>query len=353
MSDSSLTELHAFAAAHGVPRRGFERDHYDVPAETYGLLVSVGASPVSAREVVRRLEASGLRKRKATAMAPRAPGNQLLRPRRLVPGDLVAVPATAGVVPAEQVQPGVKRLESWGLRVQLSEHLLTKHSTLPYLAGSDELRAAEFTSAWMDPAVSGVMLARGGYGTQRMLDLLDWKQLAEAEPKVLVGFSDVTALHQAIAAWLGLVTVHSHVLTSLGRATEPSSEGLRALLMEPDTVVDLLAREPPGDPVAVLSRGQADGVLLGGNVSMLAAGIGTRPTRVARGGIAILEDVTEDVYRLDRMLTQLIRTGWFEGIAGIVAGKFTDCGDPAELDAMLADRLLPLGVPILLGADVG
>src|SRR5262245_2088473 len=119
ISDASLEELHEFAAAQGVPRRGFERDHYDVPAEMYQALVAAGALPVSAREVVRLLDRSGLRRRKADAMARRAVGNELLRPARLAPGDLVAVCATAGVVPPERFEVGVRRLESWGLRVRV------------------------------------------------------------------------------------------------------------------------------------------------------------------------------------------------------------------------------------------
>lgn len=349
VSDIDLAELHEFAAANGIPRSGFERDHYDVPAQMYDGLVAAGAHPVSAREVVRLLRRSGLRKRKKTSMATRAVGNALLRPRRLSVGDLVAVPATAGVVPADRLDNGVRRLESWGLRVHVMEHVLGAHSALGYLSASDEERAADFTAAWMDPAVSAVMPARGGYGTQRILDRLDWKRLAESEPKVLVGFSDVTALHQAFAARLGLVTVHSHVVTSLGRAADESADGLRAVLMEPESVVDLFADRK----TEVVTSGEADGVLVGGNVALLAAEIGTRFSRPAAGSIVLLEDVAEEPYRMDRLLTQLLRSGWFDDVAGIVLGQFTDCGDPLEIDAVLTDRLVPLGVPLVKGFDFG
>ncbi|MGH3446679.1 MAG: DUF4031 domain-containing protein, partial [Nocardioidaceae bacterium] len=241
VSDRSVSELHGFAAAQGIPRRGFERDHYDVPSEYYDVLVAAGATPVSPREVVQRLSDSGLRRRKAQAMARRVPGHALLRPRHLEPGDVVAVPAPAGPVPADGLRAGVQRLQSWGLQVRVGDHVLDRHTELGYLAGDDADRAADFTKAWMDPEVSAVMLARGGYGTQRMLDLLDWRRLAEPEPKVLVGFSDVTALHQACAARLGLATVHSHVVTSLGRASEGSAQTLRTTLMQPEPGVDLLA----------------------------------------------------------------------------------------------------------------
>src|SRR5699024_4496754 len=123
--------------------------------------------------------------------------------------------------------------------VRVGPHVQDRHR-LEYLAGADADRAADFTAAWMDPEVAGVVCARGGYGTQRLLQLLDFRRLAEADPKVLVGFSDVTALHQAFAERLGVVTVLSHVVTSLGRSSEESAKALRTALTGPETVTDLL-----------------------------------------------------------------------------------------------------------------
>lgn len=347
-SDVSFTELHEFAARHAVPRRGFERDHYDVPAEMYAALVSAGAIPVSAREVVRRLHRSGLRRRKSVAPAGRPPGRVLLRPPALQVGDLVRVAATSGVVPPQSLARGQARLESWGLRVRRGAHVLAAHPTLDHLAGPDEDRAADFTDAWLDPDAAAVMVARGGFGSQRILDLLDWRRLAEAGPKLFIGFSDVTALHQAIAARLGLVTLHGHVVTSLGSAEPASAELLRRLAMEPESVVELLA----GSPRTVVP-GQATGVLTGGNLSLLAAEVGTTFSRSGRGGIVVLEDAGEPAYRVDRLLTQLLRAGWFDGVAGLVIGSFTDCGSPQEVEAVLRARLAPLGVPMVAGLDFG
>ncbi len=349
VSDVSLDELHTFAATHGVPRRGFERDHYDVPAEFYDRLVSAGALPVSSRDVVRRLSASGLRKRKAHAMARRAVGSPLLRPRHLEAGDLVAVAATSGVVPEERLRAGVARIESWGLRVRVGDHVLGRHPTLSYLAASDEERAADFVAGWQDPEVAAVWVARGGYGSQRVLDLIDWRRLREVDPQVLIGFSDVTALHQAAASQLGLVSIHGDVVTSLGAATEQSAAGLRAQLMDPSSVSDLFA----GQSVEAIVGGVGEGVLVGGNLSLLSAEVGTAFSRPATGGIVVLEEIDEDPYRVDRMLTQLIRTGWFDGVKGIVIGAFTDCGDPAELSTLFEQRLAPLQVPIVQGFDFG
>ena len=348
-SDSSLQELHAFAATYGVPRRGFERDHYDVPAEMYNDLVAAGAIPVSAREIVQRLTAAGLRRRRADAMTPRRAGRALLRPPPLAAGDLVRVTATSGVVSADQAAAGAARLRSWGLRVSISDDVLSHHSTLAHLAGSDEERAAAFTTAWMDEEAAAVLIARGGFGSQRLVDVLDWTLLAEARPKQLIGFSDVTALHQAVAARLGLATILGPVLTSLGMADEASAQALHRLLFEPATVDDLLS----GQRSQCVVGGRVSGVLAGGNVAMLASSVGTRFDRSAAGAVAVLEDTGETPFRLDRLLTQLLRAGWFIGVRGLVLGAFINCGDPAQVEEVLLQRLLPLGVPMVRGVDLG
>jgi muramoyltetrapeptide carboxypeptidase len=349
VSNVSFPELHAFAADNGVPRRSFERDHYDVPAEAYHALIARGAMPVSSREVIRKLEEAGLRRRKAMSMAPRRPGRVLLRPPALQVGDVVGVVGVAGAVAPDRLAAGLARIERWGLRVRVERQVLAPRPDLAYLAGPDEVRASDFTSVWMDPDVKAVMAARGGFGTQRILDLLDWRRLAESSPKLLVGFSDVTALHQAVAGRLGLVTVHGHNASSLGAADEPGVEQLRRLIMEPQSVTELLA----GRDADVLVPGVASGVLTGGNLALLAAEIGTGFGRSAAGGIVVLEETGEWPYRIDRLLTQLLRTGWFEGVRAIVLGAFTDCGPPADVRAVLARRLTPLGVPVMSGLDVG
>ena len=349
VSDRSLQELHTFAAASGVPRRGFDRDHYDVPADKYDGLVAAGAVPLPSRELVARLTAAGLRRPKHPARAVGLAGKPLLRPRRLGVGDTVAVPAPAGVVPPERLDAGVRRLEGWGLRVRLGDNVLGEHPNLPYLAASDADRAADFTAAWLDPEVSAVWMARGGYGCQRVVDLVDWSRLARAEPKILVGFSDVTALHAAVATRLGLASLHAHVVTSLGGATDDSAAQVRRMLVEPEKIDDLLA----GHEVQTVQGGTAEGPLVGGNLALLTADLATPYARPATGAIAVLEDIEEPPYRLDRLLTQLLRSGWFEGVAGVVLGAFTDCGDPSVVDALFAARLAPLGVPVVKGFDLG
>ena len=347
-SDTSYSELHRFAQSLGIPQRGFDRDHYDIPAERYDAVVAAGAEPVSSRELIVRLKDAGLRRRKAEQLAPKKPGRSLIRAQALRPGDAVAVVAPAGPVQDPRLDAGLAVLASWGLDVREGEHVRGNDERFGYLAADDAARADDLMRAWCDPDVQAVFCARGGYGVQRMVDLLDWQALAAAGPKVLVGFSDVTALHQAFAARLGLSTIHGPVVTSLGAGDDASREHLRSLLFDPRPGVSLTPY-----PATVLVPGQAEGVLVGGNIALLSTEVGTRNALRATESIAVLEEIGEEVYRVDRMLTQLLRTGWFDGVRGIVLGAFTDCASPEALRDLATDRLGPLGVPLLWGAPFG
>ena len=347
-SDTSFEELHRFATTLGIPRRGFDRDHYDIPADRYEQVVAAGALPVTSRELIGRLHAAGLRRRKAEALRPRRPGQSLVRARHLAPGNTVAVVAPAGPVPVDRLEAGLAVLRSWGLEVREAAHVRGRHQVRGYLAADDAARAADLTAAWCDPEVAAVICARGGYGTQRLVDLLDWGALAEAGPCVLLGFSDITALHQAFAARLGVSTLHGPVVTSLGAGDPGSREHLRRMLFTPAEALDLTP-----DPVDAVLPGRAEGVLVGGNLTLLSAGVGTAAQVTAEGCIALLEDVGEDLYRLDRALTQLVRSGWFDGVRGVVAGTFEGCGSPEAVRGLLHDRLGGLGVPLLAGAPFG
>ncbi|MHC3468835.1 S66 peptidase family protein [Streptomyces sp. 7R007] len=268
---------------------------------------------------------------------------QLLRPGRLAPGARVAVVAPSGPVPEERLQAGLDVLRGWDLDVVAAPHVLDRHAELRHLAGTDADRAADLQAAWCDPAVDAVWCARGGYGAQRMVDLLDWEAMRAAGPKVFVGFSDVTALHQAFATRLGLVTLHGPGVAGVDFLKNArTQEHVRATLFAPQTVRCLTTGAP------ALVPGRARGVTLGGCLSLLAADLGTPHAHPgARGGLLLLEDVGERPYRIDRMLTQLLRTGWLDGVAGVALGSWADCGPYDAVRAVLADRLGGLGVPVL------
>lgn len=348
VSDESLPELHAFASGLGVPRQAFDRDHYDVPAEAYAAVVAAGAEPVDSRELVARLVRAGLRQRRVRTTGRRKPGQVLVRPPRLRAGAVVAVVSPAGPVSPDRLHRGLAVLRGWGLQLRPGPYVLGRHPTLEHLAGSDVERAADLEAAWTDPEVAAVWCARGGSGSHRLVDLLDHTAMADAPPRLLVGFSDVTALHELVNGRLGLVSVHGPVVTALGAAPPAAAEHVRRLLFEPAEAVDLFA----GVPLRTLCAGSADGVLVGGNLRVLTAALGTRTSRSARGGIVVIEDVGEESYRIDAMLTQLRRSGWFDGVRGVVAGSF-DAVPEQHLDAVLRDRLGDLGVPVVTGAPFG
>jgi muramoyltetrapeptide carboxypeptidase len=262
------------------------------------------------------------------------------RPARLAVGGRVAVVAPAGPVDATLLGRGVAVLESWGLRVEVGEHALDLHRTLPYLAGADADRAADLQCAWCDPGVDAVICARGGYGCLRMVDLLDWDAMAAAGPKVFAGSSDVTVLHEAIRARLGVPTLFSPMIGS--DLFDPvAQEHLRRLLFEPDRVHALT-----GPKTTTLVPGTAEGMLTGGNLSLIVAGLaahGAPPP--PEGAIVVLEDVDEAPYRLDSMVTQLLRAGWFTGVTGIALGSWVRCGELSDVYDVMADLVGSLGIP--------
>ncbi|GGJ33081.1 S66 peptidase family protein [Streptomyces brasiliensis] len=267
----------------------------------------------------------------------------LVRPPRLAPGARVAVVAPSGPVQEERLQAGLDILRGWDLEPVVAPHVLDVHDGLGYLAGADADRAADLERAWCDPSVAAVLCARGGYGAQRLVDLLDWDAMRAAGPKVFVGFSDATALHEAFAVRLGLVTLYGPVAAGVDFVKNAhAQEHLRATLFAPETVRTITSRG------ATLVPGRARGSTLGGCLRLLAAGLGTPLTHGgARGGLVLLEDVGEGAYSLDRSITQLLRSGWFDDVTGIALGSWDRCGPYEELRPMLADRLGGLGVPVV------
>lgn len=252
--------------------------------------------------------------------------------------------APSGRVDAARLDTGLVHLRSWGLEVDVMPSVLAGHERFAYLAADDKARALDLRNAWLDPRYAAVFCARGGYGVQRMIEYVDLDELA-AVPKWFVGFSDITALHEPLNA-RGLVTLHGPMAAAVEQLdTAVGLERLRALLFEPDTITDLLA--PVGARTVV--TGVAEGPLRGGNLAMLASSVGT-PTYAPPAGVVVLEDVDEAGYRVDRLLTQLLRAGWFDEVTGVVVGDFTGTQDPVEV---IAERLEPLGVPMVSGAAIG
>lgn len=278
------------------------------------------------------------REQRETTLTP------LARAARLTPGARIAVIAPSGPVPTERLEVGLDVLRGWDLEPVVMPHVLDGHPRLGYLAAQDEARARDLQDAWCDPSVSAVVCARGGYGAQRVVDLVDWAAMRAAGPKVFIGYSDVTALHEAFALRVGLSTLHGAMAAAVTFLKDAGTqESLRAALFEPESVRTLGL-----ETARALVPGRASGITFGGCASLLAAELGTPHARTsAVGGLLMLEDVGEEPYRLDRILTQLLRSGLLDGVAGIALGSWAECGPYEEIRAVLQDRLGGLGVPVV------
>jgi muramoyltetrapeptide carboxypeptidase len=275
-------------------------------------------------------------------------------PPPLAPGDAVRVIAPSSPFDPEPFERGLEVLAGrLGLRPKLREDVRARKG---YLAGEDARRIEEWREAALDPEAKAIFCARGGYGAMRILSALDPAPLL-ARPKVLVGFSDVVALH-ALLNRAGLATVHGPVVTQLGRAPEEAILHLGALLAgRPPSPRDGGGAPAPGSGLAgtdTIRPGRASGPLLGGTLAILAHLAGTPFAPRLDGAILLLEDVDERPYRLDRYLTQLRLAGLLDGVAAVALGQLTRC-DAAGLRGVDVVRELvrDLGVPAILGLPVG
>jgi muramoyltetrapeptide carboxypeptidase len=261
-----------------------------------------------------------------------------VRPPALRPGAHVRVIAPSSPFDMQDFARGVDLLRA-RYAVSHAEDIGARHG---FLAGSDARRLAELEAALDDPTVDAIVAARGGYGATRIADSIDPARVA-ARPRLLVGFSDVTALH-ALWARAGVASIHGSMIAALGRA-EPASVGRWVAALEGALPAPLEGLEPLGS-----TRTVVEGPILGGNLALLAAMVGTPLMPPLEGALLFLEDVGEAPYRVDRMLTQLRLSGALRGVAGILLGTFTRCApgpDGTAVESVLAERLGDLGVPVL------
>jgi muramoyltetrapeptide carboxypeptidase len=272
----------------------------------------------------------------------------LARPPALCPGDRVAVLSVSGPADPAQLAIGLDALRFAGLDPVLFPSARDQGSMRSYLAGDDAMRTADLRAALTDPGIAGILFATGGYGAQRTLEAMDWDGIAGLPPKVLAGYSDVTAVLEAAASKLGWASLLSPNVASQSAAGHYSFGSMLRALMHPERATEI--RYPMANRVA---GGRARGVTLGGNLTLLTSSLGTDTSWPARGGILLVEDRNEPEYRLDRMLTQLRRSGYLDGVAGIVAGTFVGCGEPTGVEEILTERLGRLGVPMIAWANVG
>ncbi|MEV0212615.1 LD-carboxypeptidase [Micromonospora sp. NPDC050695] len=274
----------------------------------------------------------------------------VVRPPVLRPGDTVLLVSPSGPTTPERVARGMELLTGWGLRPVPAPSAYARHG---YLAGTDDLRAADLNAAFADPEIRGVICTRGGYGAQRIVDAIDMAAVRR-DPKVVAGFSDITALQFALWRGARLAGVHGPGAAWRDERTPlRSAESLHAALMTTETVS--VTAVPAEDTYAVRVPGRATGTLLGGNLCMITASIGTPDLPDLTGAVLLIEDVQEPPYKVDRMLTQLRRAGALDGLAGVAVGQFTDCADGWDTTVVdvLSEQLGDLGVPVLGGLPIG
>jgi len=269
----------------------------------------------------------------------------MIYPKPLNKGDTVAITATSGICNAAKLHNGIRTLENLGLNVKVMESCYARHGE--YLAGKDDLRVRNLHQAFADKNVKGVLAARGGHGAGRLLPLLDY-HLIRNNPKIFVGFSDVTALHIAINQFCGLVTFHGPMPAACFGSPNPhplTVASFAEAIFQSTSYSELPA-------TTVLYPGQATGIITGGNLSVVASTLGTPYEIKTRGRILFLEETQEEPYRVDRLLLQLKLAGKLSEAAGIAFGDFS----PASLETLhiaIQELVIPEGKPTIWGLSCG
>jgi len=275
-----------------------------------------------------------------------------IRPQRLQKGDTIGIIAPSSPPNQENLTKSLVFLEGLGLKWKFGKHVQAKDG---YLAGTDAERLQDFHDMFADPEVKGIICAGGGYGSARFTDQIDL-QLMKERPKIFWGFSDITFLHTAIGLYSNIVTFHGPMLAScVGKDTFGDlSAKMFQQLFEPMELhyTDAIS------PLETVAGGVAQGELVGGNLSLLVSGIGTKFEIDTKGKLLLIEDVGEEPYRVDSMLNQLRMAGKFKDVAGIVVGDFSKAEpkkpeESLSLDEVLHHYLGNLGKPVVKGFKIG
>jgi muramoyltetrapeptide carboxypeptidase len=265
-----------------------------------------------------------------------------IQPPRLIPGDTLAIVAPAGPIKQrDEFERGIKILQGMGFRARYDDRIF---ESCRYLAGDDASRAEELMKAFEDPGIQGIISLRGGYGCSRLILHLLERRLRH-NPKVFMGFSDLTTLHLLFRRRFGWITIHGPMATTIGSMAADQESHLFSLWTNPDYRPTISF-----DQLETWAPGTAEGTLIGGCLSLVAASIGTPYEIQTDGKILFLEDQGEPPFRLDRMLTHLHLAGKLRSVAGLLLGSFSDC-EPDQggytAQETLKDILHGLDVPIL------
>ena len=268
--------------------------------------------------------------------------------KTLVENDSIGVTATAGKIKKESLDAAVAILKSWGLQVDVGKHIFsTAHG---YFSGSDEERLQDFQHMLDDPKLSAIICARGGYGTTRIIDQLDFSRFLK-NPKWIVGFSDITALHIKLHQ-LGIESIHSVMPIQFPKPEHKESvESLRKILFGEAVLLE-------GKSSPFSRSGSASGQVVGGNLTLLVDSLGTATDIDTTGKILVIEEVGEYKYKLDRMLTHLKRAGKLNGLSALVIGHMTDISDAEgsfgqTVEEIVLDKVKDFSYPVAFNFPIG
>ena len=266
-----------------------------------------------------------------------------IKPPSLKPGDTIGIAAPAGPIDSKDFNRHLSFLEDSGFRVKTGPHLYDRKG---YLAGDDIDRLSDLHAMFSDKEIQAVFCARGGYGTMRLLSGIDFDLILE-NPKILVGYSDVTALLSAVFKKTGLTVFHGPMVQGFADRNETTRGHLFQLLSSGRATLH------GDDRTATLFPGKATGRLMGGNLTLLCHLLGTPHFPDLKQDLLFLEDRGESLYRIDRMLTHLELSGCLEQISGLIAGRFEQCGEKEAIDRLLKYRLARLNIPVLTDFPAG
>ena len=285
----------------------------------------------------------------------------LLKPERLTFGDTVGIIAPASAPPdPKAVDRAAEALEKFGFKPKLGKNVRAR---LGFLAGTDRERATDLMAMFADKKVKAIICLRGGYGCSRILDRLDYSVIRR-NPKILSGYSDITSLHCALAKRVNLISIHAPMMNGAldgPKLPEFTRKSFFRTLMEAKPAGSICeGYDKKG--VLILRSGVAEGRLIGGNLSLLCAAIGTPFAPSYKGKILFFEDISEKPYKVDRMLTQLLNAGILSQVAGVAVGVNADCDDPDAKPGgeyrqtgadVVKERLSSLRVPVVTGLPFG
>lgn len=284
----------------------------------------------------------------------------VVKPPRLKPGDTIGLVSPASGIKEDELQESIKNLETLGFKTVYNKAVLSRSG---YLGGADKERADDLNNMFERKDVNGIVCTRGGWGAARILPLLNY-DIIKNNPKILLGYSDITSLCYGITAMTGLVTFHGPVGTST--YNDFSVNNFKNVLMNPSPVYRMFnaPANPDKKETAAYSirNGKAAGELVGGNLSIICSLIGTQYDIDTTGKIIFLEEVEEEPYRIDRMLTQMIQANKFQKAKGVALGIFSKCEpkekDPAfpvsfSLQEVLMQKLYDLNIPVIYGMSFG